>query len=198
MEVISRLKGSVLARRVDQIEVETASGVVYEVYVPLSVLRRIPEHLISEFEIYTLQVVRDDSIRLYGFLESKERELFKRLLGASGVGPKVALSMLSTYSCHRLIQALVEKDVVALTQVGGVGKKTAERIALELADKVEDLADGSDLTSDSLESSSQEAVAALVALGYSFVDADIAVRSALDTDNISNTDELIRLALSRQ
>jgi len=196
--VISRLKGSVLARRVDQIEVETASGVVYEVYVPLSVLRRIPEHLISEFEIYTLQVVRDDSIRLYGFLESKERELFKRLLGASGVGPKVALSMLSTYSCHRLIQALVEKDVVALTQVGGVGKKTAERIALELADKVEDLADGSDLTSDSLESSSQEAVAALVALGYSFVDADIAVRSALDTDNISNTDELIRLALSRQ
>ncbi|SVD39663.1 uncharacterized protein METZ01_LOCUS392517, partial [marine metagenome] len=196
--VISRLKGSVLARRVDQIEVETASGVVYEVYVPLSVLRRIPEHLISEFEIYTLQVVRDDSIRLYGFLESKERELFKRLLGASGVGPKVALSMLSTYSCHRLIQALVEKDVVALTQVGGVGKKTAERIALELADKVEDLVDGSDLTSDSLESSSQEAVAALVALGYSFVDADIAVRSALDTDNISNTDELIRLALSRQ
>lgn len=196
--MISRLKGSVLARRVDQIEVETASGVVYEVYVPLSVLRRIPEHLISEFEIYTLQVVRDDSIRLYGFLESKERELFKRLLGASGVGPKVALSMLSTYSCHRLIQALVEKDVVALTQVGGVGKKTAERIALELADKVEDLADGSDLTSDSLESSSQEAVAALVALGYSFVDADIAVRSALDTDNISNTDELIRLALSRQ
>ena len=161
-------------------------------------MRRIPEHLISEFEIYTLQVVRDDSIRLYGFLESKERELFKRLLGASGVGPKVALSMLSTYSCHRLIQALVEKDVVALTQVGGVGKKTAERIALELADKVEDLADGSDLTSDSLESSSQEAVAALVALGYSFVDADIAVRSALDTDNISNTDELIRLALSRQ
>ena len=196
--MISRLKGSVLARRVDQIEVETASGVVYEVYVPLSVLRRIPEHLISEFEIYTLQVVRDDSIRLYGFLESKERELFKRLLGASGVGPKVALSMLSTYSCHRLIQALVEKDVVALTQVGGVGKKTAERIALELADKVEDLVDGSDLTSDSLESSSQEAVAALVALGYSFVDADIAVRSALDTDNISNTDELIRLALSRQ
>ena len=196
--MISRLKGSVLARRVDQIEVETASGVVYEVYVPLSVLRRIPEHLISEFEIYTLQVVRDDSIRLYGFLESKERELFKRLLGASGVGPKVALSMLSTYSCHRLIQALVEKDVVALTQVSGVGKKTAERIALELADKVEDLADGSDLTSDSLESSSQEAVAALVALGYSFVDADIAVRSALDTDNISNTDELIRLALSRQ
>lgn len=196
--MISRLKGSVLARRVDQIEVETASGVVYEVYVPLSVLRRIPEHLISEFEIYTLQVVRDDSIRLYGFLESKERELFKRLLGASGVGPKVALSMLSTYSCHRLIQALVEKDVVALTQVGGVGKKTAERIALELADKVEDLADGSDLTSDSLESSSHEAVAALVALGYSFVDADIAVRSALDTDNISNTDELIRLALSRQ
>ncbi len=78
------------------------------------------------------------------------------------------------------------------------GKKKAERIVLELADKVEDLADGSDLTSGSLESSSQEAVAALVALGYSFVDADAAVRSILDGEKIRNTDDLIRLALSRR
>ena len=106
--MISRLKGTILARQVDQIEIETASGVVYEVYVPLSVLERIPEHLVLEFEIYTLQVVRDDSIKLYGFIESKERELFKRLLGATGVGPKMALAMLSTYSYVRLIKALME------------------------------------------------------------------------------------------
>jgi|TARA_B110000263_G_C15269298_1_gene492664 Holliday junction DNA helicase RuvA len=196
--VISRLRGNLLTRLDDQIEVETASGVVYEVYVPLSVLERIPEHLITEFEIYTLQVVRDDSIKLYGFLESKERELFKRLLGASGVGPKVALAMLSTYSSSRLVKALMEKDIAALSQVSGVGKKTAERIALELADKVEDLADGPDLTSGSLGSSSQEAVAALIALGYSFVDADAAVRAALEGENIGNTDDLIRLALSKR
>ncbi|HIF37993.1 MAG TPA: Holliday junction branch migration protein RuvA [Gemmatimonadetes bacterium] len=196
--MISRLKGILVTRQVDQIEIETASGVVYEVYVPLSVLERIPEHLIPECEIYTLQVVRDDSIKLYGFLESKERELFKRLLGASGVGPKMALAMLSTYSSLRLVKALMEKDIGALTQVSGVGKKKAERIVLELADKVEDLADGSDLTSGSLESSSQEAVAALVALGYSFVDADAAVRSILDGEKIRNTDDLIRLALSRR
>ena len=187
--MISRLKGTILARQVDQIEIETASGVVYEVYVPLSVLERIPEHLVSEFEIYTLQVVRDDSIKLYGFIESKERELFKRLLGATGVGPKMALAMLSTYSYVRLIKALMEKDVGALTQVSGVGKKRAERIALELVDKVEDLADGSDLTSGVLGESSQEAVAALVSLGYSFVDADAAVRSVTEVEDITKTDD---------
>ena len=196
--MISRLKGTILARQVDQIEIETASGVVYEVYVPLSVLERIPEHLVSEFEIYTLQVVRDDSIKLYGFIESKERELFKRLLGATGVGPKMALAMLSTYSYVRLIKALMEKDVGALTQVSGVGKKRAERIALELVDKVEDLADGSDLTSGVLGESSQEAVAALVSLGYSFVDEDAAVRSVTEVEDITNTDDLIRVVLSQQ
>ena len=110
----------------------------------------------------------------------------------------MALAMLSTYSSLRLVKALRERDIGALTQVSGVGKKTAERIVLELADKVEDLADGSDLTSGSLESSSQEAVAALVALGYSFFDADAAVRSVLEDDDIRNTDDLIRLALSRK
>jgi Holliday junction DNA helicase RuvA len=196
--MISRLKGTILARQVDQIELETASGVVYEVYVPLSVLERIPEHLVSEFEIFTLQIVRDDSIKLYGFIESKERELFKRLLGATGVGPKMALAMLSTFSYIRLIKALMEKDVGALTQVSGVGKKRAERIALELVDKVEDLADGSDLTSGVLGASSQEAVAALVSLGYSFVDADAAVRSVTEVEDITNTDDLIRVVLSQQ
>jgi len=82
--------------------------------------------------------------------------------------------------------------------VSGVGKKTAERIALELVDKVEDLADGSDLASGALGSSSQEAVAALVSLGYSFVDADAAVRLALEVKDIKNTDDLIRVALSKQ
>jgi Holliday junction DNA helicase RuvA len=179
--LISRLTGTLISRELDHVEVETAGGVVYQVQIPLSILQRLPKPPAPDFEIRTLQVVREDSVTLYGFLEPFERELFVRLLGASGVGPKVALAMLSTYSARRLAQALAEKDVNALKQVSGVGKKTAERIVLELADRVEDLA-----------------VRALVALGYSFVDADAAVRRASGEGEAAGTDELVRRALAKR
>jgi Holliday junction DNA helicase RuvA len=198
--LISRLKGTLISRELDHVEMETSGGVVYEVQIPLSILERLPRPPAPDFEIRTLQVVREDSDTLYGFLEPFERELFSRLLGASGVGPKVALAMLSTYSARRLAQALAEKDVNALKQVSGVGKKTAERIVLELADKVEDLAAaaaGSDGAGGGTWPGAQEAVGALVALGYSFVDADAAVRHALADGEAVDTDELVRRALAK-
>ena len=196
--MISRLRGTLLSRELDHVEVETAGGVVYQVQIPLSILERLPKPPAQDFEIRTLQVVREDSLTLYGFIESYERELFARLLGASGVGPKVALAMLSTYSARRLAQALAEKDVNALKQVSGVGKKTAERIILELADKVEDLAIGLEGEPGGPPPGAQEAVAALVALGYSFLDADVAVRGALADGEAESTDELIRRALAKR
>ena len=198
--MISRLKGTLIFRELDHVEVETAGGVVYEIKIPLSILQRLPKPPAPDFEIRTLQLVREDSVTLYGFIEPFERELFVRLLGAPKVGPKVALAMLSTYSAGRLAQALAEKDVNALTQVSGVGKKTAELIVLELADKVEDLAvraaspDGRDGTGPG----AQEAVGALVALGYSFADADAAVRRALSEGEAAGTDELVRRALAKR
>ena len=195
--VISRLRGTLLVLELDHIEVETAGGVVYQVQIPLSILERLPKPPAQDFEIRTLQVVREDSVTLYGFVESYERELFARLLGASGVGPKVALAMLSTYSARRLAQALVEKDVNALKEVSGVGRKTAERIILELADKVEDLAVGPQVGLRGPPPGAQEAVAALVALGYALVDADAAVRGALADGESGSTDELIRRALAK-
>ncbi len=199
--MISRLKGTLISRELDYVEVETTGGVVYEVQIPLSILERLPRPPAPDFEIRTLQVVREDSDTLYGFLEPFERELFSRLLGASGVGPKVALAMLSTYSASRLAQALAEKDVNALKQVSGVGKKTAERIVLELADRVEDLvveAAGPDGTGGGEGPGAQEAVGALVALGYSFVDADAAVRHALADGETAGIDELVRRALAKR
>ncbi len=196
--MISRLKGTLISRELNHVEVETPGGVVYEIQIPLSILERLPKPPAPDFEIRTLQVVREDSVTLYGFLESFERELFSRLLGASGVGPKVALAMLSTYSARRLAQALAEKDVNALKQVSGVGKKTAERIILELADKVEDLAIGPEGEPGGPPAGAQEAVAALVTLGYSFPDADAAVRSALAEGETESTDELIRRALAKR
>ena len=199
--MISRLKGTLISRELDHVEVETAGGVVYEVQIPLSILERLPKPPAPNFEIRTFQVVREDSDTLYGFLELFERELFGRLLGASGVGPKVALAMLSTYSARRLAQALAEKDVNALKQVSGVGKKTAERIVLELADRVEDLAAaaaGPGGASEGTGPDAQEAVGALVALGYSFVDADVAVRHALADGEAAGTDELVCRALTKR
>jgi Holliday junction DNA helicase RuvA len=199
--LISRLRGTLISRELDHVEVETAGGVVYEVQIPLLILERLPKPPVPDFEIRTFQVIREDSDTLYGFLEPVERELFSRLLGASGVGPKVALAMLSTYSARRLAQALAEKDLNALKQVSGVGKKMAERIVLELADKVEDLAvvatgpnGGGGVTGPG----AQEAVGALVALGYSFVDADAAVRHALADGEAAGTDELVRRALAKR
>jgi len=198
--MISRLRGTLVSRELDHVELETAGGAVYEILIPLSILERLPRPPAPDFEIRTLQVVREDSLTLYGFLEPFERELFRRLLGASGVGPKVALAMLSTYSARRLAQALAEKDISALTQVSGVGKKTAERIVLELADKVEDLAveAGSDGPGSGKVPGAQEAVSALVALGYAFVDADSAVREALAQGETGSTDELVRRALAKR
>jgi Holliday junction DNA helicase RuvA len=194
--MISRLKGTLLSRSTERVEVEMSGGVVYEVEIPLTVFQRLPKAG-SQVELRTLQVVREDSATLYGFLDALERELFRRLLGTSGVGAKLALSMLSTYTAARLARALVEKDVNALKQVSGVGRKTAERIILELADKVVDLAvDAGGGPGDGAGGSgSQAAVSALVALGYAFSVADEAVRTVLAEGEVDSTDELIRKAL---
>jgi Holliday junction DNA helicase RuvA len=198
--VISRIQGTLLTRQPDRVEIETSGGVVYEIEIPLTVFRGLPD-VGSAVSLRTLQVVTESSVALYGFLEATERSLFQRLLGASGVGAKVALAMMSTYTAERLARALVEKDIVALQQVSGIGKKKAEKIVLDLADKVQDLA----IVTPSGGpggvpggSGAQEAMKALVALGYGFSEADQAVRSVLAEGVPESTDALIRKALARR
>lgn len=194
--MISRLKGVLITRDPESVEVETPGGVVYEVEVPLTVLERLPDPG-APVELRTVQVVTDSSVALYGFVDDLERTLFQRLLTASGVGGKLALAMMSTYRADRLARALVEKDLAALQQVSGVGRKKAEKVALELADKVADLAAAGPAQAGGVPGKgAQEAVQALVALGYSFSDADRAVRRVLQDDASVSTDELIRRALA--
>lgn len=172
----------------------TSGGVVYEVEVPLSVAERLPR-VGERIELRTVQVVREDRVGLYGFLDADERRLFQTVLSASGVGAKVAVAMLSTYSASRLARILAEKDIAALVQIPNIGKKTAERIALDLADKVKNLG----LHEGALAEAGggvQEAVRALMALGMSFPEADQAVRAALNDDAELGTDELVRRALA--
>ena len=192
--MISRLQGKLLSRDATCVEVETSGGVVYEVEVPITVLQGLPSPG-GSVELRTLQVVTESSIALYGFSSAHERLLFQRLLTATGVGAKLALAMMSTYSAERLARALVEKDSTALQQVSGIGKKKAEKIALDLADKVADLAIVTPVV-DGVTGVAQDAVQALVNLGYSFSVADTAVRAVLEDGIPDSTEELVRRALS--
>jgi Holliday junction DNA helicase RuvA len=192
--LISRLQGRLLSRDLPTVEVETSGGVVYEVEVPLKVGERLPT-VGEALELRIVYVTREDSTALYGFLEAHERELFKRILKAQGVGPGLAVSMLSALSARRLAQALVEKDLVALTQVSGIGKKKAEKIALELSEKVRDLALATDVEVG-VPPGAEGAVSALISLGFTVTAAQAAVRGALKEDEKLTTEELIRAALS--
>ncbi|MEE2905889.1 MAG: Holliday junction branch migration protein RuvA [Gemmatimonadota bacterium] len=192
--MISRLQGKLLSGDATCVEIETSGGVVYEVEVPATVLQGLPSPG-GSVELRTLQVVTESSIALYGFSNAQERLLFQRLLTATGVGAKLALAMMSTYSVERLARALVEKDSTALQQVSGIGKKKAEKIALDLADKVADLAIVTP-RADGVTGGAQDAVQALVNLGYSFSAADTAVRAVLEDGISDSTEELVRRALS--
>ena len=194
--MISRIRGRVVGLDTDRVEIGAASGVVYEVHVPLSVFHRLPK-VGAELELLTAYMVQDDKPSLYGFLEEHERELFHRLLRVHTVGPRLALGMLGTYHAGRLARAIAEKDSKALIQVNGLGRKTAERVIVDLADKVEDIATAEGLAGP-VARRVAEAVAALTGLGYSFAEADEAVRDVARDENAETTEEVVRLALARR
>ncbi len=193
--MISRIRGVLVERGMGVIEVMTPGGVGYQLEIPLGVYERLPREG-EEVELRTYYLVREDGVTLFGFLDARERDLFGRLLTASGVGPRLALNMLSALSPERLVRAIVDKDVASLRQVPGLGAKKAERLALELADKLDDLAavaagprpEGR---------AAEEAIGALVALGYSAAQATAAVRRALDEQPGLTGTDLIKAALAR-
>lgn len=193
--MISRIHGTLLRRALEGCEIMTAGGVAYQLEIPLSVFERLPREG-AEVELRTYQLFREDAQLLFGFLEENERALFARLLTASGVGPKLALAMLSRMAPDRLVRAITERDVASLRQIPGLGTKKAERLVLELADKLQDLAfAGAAPGARPAGRAAEEAVAALVALGYSPGDATHAVRDALDeTPGLGGVD-LIKAAL---
>ena len=194
--MITRIKGRLLSLDTDRVEIETAAGLVYEVHVPLSIFHRLPSAG-TEMEILTAYVVQDEKPHLYGFIEEHERTLFHRLLGAHKVGPRLALAMMSTYDAGRLARLIAGKNALALMQVVGLGKKTAERVILDLSDKVEDIAAADTLAGPEAKRAAA-AVAALTGLGYSFAEADAAVREASRENGDRSTEEIVRSVLARR
>jgi Holliday junction DNA helicase RuvA len=190
--MIASIKGKIGAKSGDRVVVATPGGVSYEIAVPLGVLERLPS-IGAEVVLNTALVVRDDAWSLYGFDELDERTLFERLLGVNGVGPRLALAIVSTLGGARAVKVLKEGDVAALCTVPGVGKKTAERISLELKDKLRDL--GTSEVVGSTEVPAEQAVQALVNLGYSNVESEKAVRQVLSEGGGDEPADLIRGAL---
>lgn len=194
--MISRIRGTLLVRELDRVEVLTPGGVGYEIAVPRSVFESLPA-VGAEVDLRTLQVVREDAVLLFGFVEESDRRVFSRLLTASGVGPRLALSLLSALPGPRLVRAIRERDVTALTAVTGVGKKTAERIALDLANRLDDIAVAA-VGPAAKGVGVEEALRALTVLGFSPGDADRAIREVIEEEGRpSDAQELIRAALVR-
>lgn len=192
--MISRIEGTLLRRDIGAVEVMTPGGVAYEIEIPLTVYERLPREG-AAIQLRTFQLVREDAVTLYGFIDDTERMLFARLLGASGVGPRLALNMLSTLAPDRLVRAVLEKDIASLRQIPGLGTKKAERLVLELADRLNDLAFAA--SGERPEGrTAEDAVSALVALGYTPGDATAAVRKVLDDQGGLSGVVLIKAALA--
>jgi len=191
--MIAAVRGVLAGRTGERVTLATAGGVSYEISVPLGVLERLPADG-AVVEIKTVMVIREDSWSLFGFDADYDRTVFARLLSATGVGPRIALALVSTLGAPRVVRALSENELGTLCTVPGIGKKTAERMVLELKDKFKDLgAPGT--AARSIGPAAEQAVQALLSLGFSGGDADRAVRAAMSLNGHGSVAELIRGAL---
>jgi len=192
--VIAQVRGRLLRKEPQEAVVDVA-GVGYRVAIPLSTFYRIGEPG-DEVTLLTHTHVREDTLALFGFLTAVEQALFERLIAVSGVGPRLAVSILSGIEAPDLVAALKSSDVVRLTRIPGVGKKTAERLVLELKDKMQGLSPLEEPTrGEAAPSSKDDLVSALVHLGYSRPEADRGVQRALKDGGEGRFEDLLRRTL---
>jgi Holliday junction DNA helicase RuvA len=192
--VIGSLRGRLIAKHPPGLVLEVG-GVGYECEAPMSTFYHLPA-LGSEVTLRTHLVVREDAHLLFAFASEDERRLFRGLLKVSGIGPKIALAILSGTSVADFLRVIEAEDVDQLVRVPGVGRKTAERLIIEMRDRVKDFGGvhlGLARPTDEPRSAKQEASSALVALGYK--PAEISRLLATASEDVISTEELIRHAL---
>lgn len=195
--MISQISGTLVAKDLDRVELLTSGGVGYELAIPLSVFETLPKPG-DPCSLFTHLVVREDGWQLFGFASAFDRGVFRKVLDAKGVGPALALGMLSALTAERLVRAIREKDIPTLQSVPRVGRKKAEQLILDLADKLDHL-QGEPVSGPRADgANADDAIRALVSLGYSAIDAERAVRLALDAGGrAQSAPELIRAALAK-
>ncbi len=200
--MIGRIRGILIEKQATDIVVDV-QGVGYEIQAPMSTIYLLPA-IGKEVMLYTHLVVREDAHLLYGFLALDERHMFRSLIKISGVGPKMALAILSGMAVEEFVRTVRNNDLAALVRMPGIGKKTAERLVVEMKDKLMDWSESASVTSIAIASPSglsdrqmsQEAETALVALGYKPQEAARVIAQVLKLNgDLNRSEELIRLAL---
>ena len=196
--MFSYFKGSLEEINVDFVVVEN-NGIGYKIFVPASVINSFPARG-SEIKLFTYLHVKDDGLSLYGFLDKDSLELFRQLLGVSGVGPKGALGILSVLSPNDLRTAVLSQDAKAISKSPGIGTKTAQKIIIDLKDKVsiDDIVPVDDMpVADgalNVSGAKNDAIEALTALGYSVKEAKSAVMKVEDDENYT-VEDYLKMAL---
>ena len=188
--VIAHLRGKVLARHPNQAIVD-CNGVGYDVTISVPTFSEMGSEG-SEVSLFIHTHVREDALALYGFLHEEEKQLFERLLTVSGIGPKLAMTVLSM-AAHDVVAAIRGNDVTRLTKIPGVGKKTAERMVLELKDKLDQF--GIAPSAPKVDALQDDVLSALVNLGYQRAAAEQAIARAAKAEPTATFDTLFRSAL---
>ncbi|KQH78734.1 ATP-dependent DNA helicase RuvA [Mycobacterium gordonae] len=191
--MIASVRGEVLEVALDHAVIE-AAGVGYRVNATPSTLATLRTG--SEARLITAMIVREDSMTLYGFCDAENRDLFQTLLSVSGVGPRLAMATLAVHDATALRQALADGDVTALTRVPGIGKRSAERMVLELRDKVGLVAGSGATPAVNGHAVRGPVVEALVGLGFAVKQAEEATDKVLAADREASTSSALRAALS--
>ena len=173
--MIAHLRGKLIARHPNQAIVETG-GVGYDVTISVPTFSELPS-LGSEVALYIHTHVREDQLALYGFLRAEEKQLFEKLITVSGIGPKLAITILSGMPAEEMVNAIRGNDVARLTKIPGIGKKTAERMVLELRDKLPVAAEQKASLVSALSPVQDDVLSALVNLGYQKAAAEKALSS---------------------
>lgn len=191
--MIGRIRGTLVEKRAPEILIDCA-GVGYEVLVPMTTLYRLPE-IGAEVSLLTHFVVREDAQLLFGFIDAQSRALFRDLIKVNGVGPKLALTVLSGVDVGEFVALVLAEDSASLVKLPGVGKKTAERLVIEMRDKLKDYepTPGVKVSRPAKADPSSEAEEALIALGYKPQEAARAI-GAVSGDELP-VEDLIRQAL---
>ena len=196
--MIGQIEGTIIEKNPPEILVEVA-GITYEILVPMSTLYQLPES--GELvRLHTHFSVREDAQTLYGFFDAETKKMFRSLVRVNGVGPKMALGILSGMSVEDFVQAVRNNDSEAMVRMPGIGKKTAERLMIEMRDKMIEWGSddnvGSDISSQTKSSFTKDAEIAMINLGYKPQQAARAIAQVLKVNpEINDSEELIRFSL---
>ncbi|HXE91985.1 MAG TPA: Holliday junction branch migration protein RuvA [Terriglobales bacterium] len=191
--MIAHLRGRLISKHPNQAVVE-AAGVGYDVNISIPTFSGLPD-VGREVALFVHTHVREDALALYGFLHAEEKQLFERLLQVSGIGPKLAITVLSGMPAEQLVAAIRSGDVARLTRIPGIGKKTAERMALELRDKLDALA-GAVPAAPAASPVEEDVLSALLNLGYGRPQAERALAAATRNGKADTFEALFREALA--